>query len=254
MRIITLITALFLVTRALGQEEIPIDAKKLIDCYPNVVSGYANNHILFKDGSKLIWNDGIKNKSYQILLTKPDLKDMFIQQYTKGILITPPQKNSDPGRIRNEKFFEKIYGSSEQEVKKHLTEITWCPKLIGQKVTVTRINGVDKKLAQISKELDEHPELKKYLINIGGTFEWRNINGTGRHSMHSFGMTIDINTSYSDYWQWACKCTNEDAALKYQNRIPQIIVDTFEKYGFIWGGKWHHYDTMHFEYRPELLN
>src|SRR5262245_1812136 len=27
----------------------------------------------------------------------------------------------------------------------------------------------------------------------------------------------------------------------------------FEKYGFIWGGHWYHYDTMHFEYRPELL-
>ncbi|MDD5211432.1 MAG: M15 family metallopeptidase, partial [Sulfuricurvum sp.] len=25
------------------------------------------------------------------------------------------------------------------------------------------------------------------------------------------------------------------------------------KYGFIWGGRWYHYDTMHFEYRPELL-
>jgi peptidoglycan LD-endopeptidase CwlK len=27
----------------------------------------------------------------------------------------------------------------------------------------------------------------------------------------------------------------------------------FEKHGFIWGAKWYHYDTMHFEYRPELL-
>ncbi|WP_265937085.1 M15 family metallopeptidase [Aliarcobacter butzleri] len=27
----------------------------------------------------------------------------------------------------------------------------------------------------------------------------------------------------------------------------------FEKYGFIWGGRWYHFDTMHFEYRPELL-
>ncbi|MDP3291618.1 MAG: M15 family metallopeptidase, partial [Sulfuricurvum sp.] len=24
-------------------------------------------------------------------------------------------------------------------------------------------------------------------------------------------------------------------------------------HGFIWGGRWYHYDTMHFEYRPELL-
>src|SRR5690242_16362928 len=27
----------------------------------------------------------------------------------------------------------------------------------------------------------------------------------------------------------------------------------FEQHGFIWGGRWAHYDTMHFEYRPELL-
>jgi len=67
-------------------------------------------------------------------------------------------------------------------------------------------------------------------------------------------MTLDINIKYSDYWQWACKCKNEDAQIDYQNRIPQIIIDIFEKHGFIWGGKWYHYDTMHFEYRPELLN
>jgi hypothetical protein len=24
-------------------------------------------------------------------------------------------------------------------------------------------------------------------------------------------------------------------------------------YGFIWGGKWLFFDTMHFEYRPEIL-
>jgi hypothetical protein len=66
-------------------------------------------------------------------------------------------------------------------------------------------------------------------------------------------MTIDINTKYSDYWEWDCKCSNEKAEVNYKNRIPQLIVDIFEKHGFIWGGKWYHYDTMHFEYRPELL-
>jgi hypothetical protein len=30
-------------------------------------------------------------------------------------------------------------------------------------------------------------------------------------------------------------------------------VAVFERHGFIWGGRWAHYDTMHFEYRPELL-
>jgi len=62
-----------------------------------------------------------------------------------------------------------------------------------------------------------------------------------------------LNTKYSNYWQWDCKCTSENVDLSYKNKIPQGIIDIFEKHGFIWGGKWYHYDTMHFEYRPELL-
>jgi hypothetical protein len=72
-------------------------------------------------------------------------------------------------------------------------------------------------------------------------------------SLHSFGIAIDINVAESNYWQWDCKCKNEKTKLNYTNRIPQLIIAIFEKYGFIWGGKWYHYDTMHFEYRPELL-
>lgn len=32
------------------------------------------------------------------------------------------------------------------------------------------------------------------------------------------------------------------------------IVEVFEKHGFIWVGSWYHFDTIHFEYRPELIN
>ncbi len=241
-------------TRSLTKTDTtPPDAKKLINCYSNFVTGFANNHIVFKDKSTMLWDDGVKNKAYQQLLDNPDLKDMFSQKYTTGELKAPIPVNFEPGRIRNTAFFEKIYGGTEKEVKGNLVEIIWCPKVVGQKIMVTKVNDIDKKLLEISTELDEHPELKKYLTNIGGTFNWRNIKGTTRHSMHSFGMTIDINTDYSNYWEWECKCTNEDAVVPYKNRIPQIIVDIFEKHGFIWGGKWSHFDTMHFEYRPELL-
>lgn len=202
----------------------------------------------------MLWDDGIKNKTPQQLLDSPDLKDMFALPYQTGKLNGTPVRYFDPGRIRNEPFFLKMYGSSEAAVRKNIVYITWCPKLVGQKTRVTTVNGVDKKLLAVSAELDEHPELQKYLMNIGGTFAWRPIAGTTRHSMHSFGMTIDLNTDYSEYWQWACHSKNEDALVKYRNRIPQLIVDIFEKHGFIWGGKWYHFDTMHFEYRPELIN
>jgi peptide methionine sulfoxide reductase MsrA len=44
-----------------------------------------------------------------------------------------------------------------------------------------------------------------------------------------------------------------DGRFSYKNEIPWEIVEIFEKHGFIWGGKWYHYDTMHFEYRPEII-
>jgi len=34
---------------------------------------------------------------------------------------------------------------------------------------------------------------------------------------------------------------------------PTEIIETFERHGFIWGGKWWHFDTIHFEYRPEII-
>ena len=109
------------------------------------------------------------------------------------------------------------------------------------------------KLKRVGEELDKYPELKLYVSNIGGTYKRRVVKGTDRLSLHSYGIAIDINVGESNYWQWDCKCKDERKKLGYVNRIPQIIVDTFEKHGFIWGGKWYHYDTMHFEYRPELL-
>jgi len=114
-------------------DTIPQAAKKLINCYKDVVSGYAGNHLILRDGSKLLWNDGIKNKPFKLLLDKPDIKDMFSQKYLTGMAKFSPPANFDPGRIRNEPFFLKMYGSTEKEVKSNLTIITWCPKLVGQK-------------------------------------------------------------------------------------------------------------------------
>jgi hypothetical protein len=44
---------------------IPPAAQKLISAYPQYLSGYADNELIFKDGTKLTWDDGIKNKPWQ---------------------------------------------------------------------------------------------------------------------------------------------------------------------------------------------
>jgi hypothetical protein len=229
---------------------IPTNVYKLIKNYQDIVS-YKDNYIYFSDGTKLIYDDR-KAKSFEQLLNEPDIEDMFKYEYKYWDSEIPFQY--DPGRIRNEDFFKKIYGSTKNQVRSNLTKITWCPKLVNQEIIVTKKNNIHLVIESLSNELDEHPEFTKYISNIGGTFNWRVINGTNRLSMHSFGMTIDINVAYSDFWQWSCGCTSETIELKnYRNRIPLDLVKIFQKYGFIWGGNWYHFDTMHFEYRPELI-
>jgi hypothetical protein len=220
------------------------NADKLAASYSKV-SHCQDNHIVFSDGTKLLYDDGRK-KSFDELLNHADIQDMFHFSYPRGAdSYGAPSKNYDPGRIRNEAFMKKIYGNSPNAVRARLTTVLFAH---GKRIRVTRVEGINKKFEAIAKELRALPvKYHKYFAQIGGTFTWRVIAGTNRLSSHSFGSTMDINVKYSAYWRWS------KGAYRYRNQIPHKIVEIFEKYGFIWGGKWYHYDTMHFEYRPELL-
>ncbi|MBX7047349.1 MAG: M15 family metallopeptidase [Ignavibacteria bacterium] len=220
------------------------DLIKLVNSYPDFLDSADKDYLYWKDGTKMVWDDE-KKKSFDYMLDNPDLEDMLSIRYPEGRNWNPPPSiNFDPGRIRNEEFFKKMYGRTEGDVRKNCVTIDW----FGTPVLVSNINGIDTELKQVIKELQKLPsEFHKYFTRTGGTFYWRYIKNTERLSAHSFGAAIDINTEYSDYWEWS-------KDIKYKNRIPIEIVEIFEKHGFIWGGKWYHYDTMHFEYRPELLS
>ncbi len=230
------------------------NCQTLVNSYPKYLKECKNNTLIWRDGTKMIYNDG-KQKDFKKMLNHPDLEDMFHYRYIKGksSYNKVPPKNYDPGRIRNEKFFTKMYGKKPADVRRHLDRVRWLPKSSGRKIyfRVTTINGVNKALKRVSKELDQmvlkDHSLRKYLVPVGGGYMWRKIAGTKRLSVHSFGAAVDINPKQSNYWRWS------KGKYKYRNKIPYSIVKVFEKNGFIWGGKWYHYDTMHFEYRPELL-
>ncbi|MES2217981.1 MAG: M15 family metallopeptidase [Pseudomonadota bacterium] len=241
------------------------DLLRLKQTYPDHIQAISNQFIIWSDGTKMPVQEGKPNKTQQEKLDAPALIDQVNDVCYTYRAINPSTFNpqDDPGRIRYEPFFRKMYGNSKEEVTANLITLFWMPKYFGQRypLQVTTVNGVDKKLMLISHDLEDlvaiHPDYLPFLDNPGGTFSWRVIANTNRLSPHSFGMTIDINSNLSDYWQWDLQkegaAITEDAKLTYRNRIPEAIVAIFEKYGFIWGGKWHHYDTMHFEYRPELF-
>lgn len=231
-----------------------IKANCLVRAYPDYLKIAENNVVTWKDSTQMIFDDGVQPSDYETMLNTADLNDQMVQCYPKAdVYLKKLVQNYDPGRARNEAFFFKMYGNSAEEVEKKLVSIVWMPKNINQTIRVTSVNGIDKKFKQISDELDNlPPEFMKYLQNPAGTFNWRVIAGTSRQSTHSFGTTIDINVALSHYWRNFSPDAN--GIYQYQNQIPLEIVRIFEKNSFIWGGKWYHYDTMHFEYRPELLD
>ncbi|MEI6090830.1 MAG: M15 family metallopeptidase [bacterium] len=226
---------------------------KLISSYPDFIDSVSNNKVYFKDKSTLPFDNSLEKLNFDDTLNYASIKDQFYQVYSIGPNYQIPiATNFDPGRIRNDDFFKKIYGNTKIEVEHNLTTVQWLPKKLGEKVSFSKINNAAKQLQKVSNELDMLPDsLLKYLESIGGTFIWKEIAGTSRLSAHSMGIAIDINNHNSNYWRNTKP--NSKGMYAYRNRIPWEIVSIFEKYGFIWGGKWYHYDTMHFEYRPELI-
>ncbi len=223
----------------------------LVAAYPNRLVRHDDTYLYWRDGTRMRAWDGRPNKSFIELLRNASILDQFRLPYPRGRLTGHPPVNDDPGRFRNEAFFNKMYGDCRRgEVRRQLVSIVWLPRTWGKRVYVTRVNGVARRLQAVSNEIDALPEtIKRAAYPIAGVYSCRAVADTGKPSVHSYAAAIDLNTRYADYWFWQKK-TNP---IPYRNRMPQEIVDIFERHGFIWGGKWYHYDTMHFEYRPELL-
>ena len=114
---------------------------------------------------------------------------------------------------------------------------------------------------RLLRKAEGNPELAAYIdsiVQIAG-YNWRNIASSSNRSLHAYGIALDfLPTSYNReqvYWLWARTSGLRWHSLPYEERFmpPPAFVRAFEQEGFIWGGKWLYFDTIHFEYRPEIL-
>jgi hypothetical protein len=193
---------------------------------------------LLPDGTRVPWDDGRK-KTQAERLADPDLEDLFAQRYRAGAIVPVTTVDEEPGRVRVEALLRATY------LEKELTKV----EILGKRFVVHQraVESFRRVAARLAEAKRRDPSLAPFLDGLGGTFAPRKIAGTDRTSAHAFGVSIDLNPSRTQYWRW-------DKTPAWHNTVPQAIVDAFEAEGFIWGGRWYHYDTMHFEYRPELLD
>jgi hypothetical protein len=134
---------------------------------------------------------------------------------------------------------------------------------LGLKVSVHRLAAPA--LSAVAAELERlrktDPQVRAFLSGLKGLagYNWRPIDGTRSRSYHSYGLAVDLlPKSYGGrhvYWRWSMEQDPDWYAIPYARRwmVPEAVVRAFEARGFVWGGKWLFFDTMHFEYRPELL-
>lgn len=175
------------------------------------------------------------------------VKDFFDPPYPRGPIAPVTTENFDPGRVRLESLFRATYGGGRNEVESKLVSVSLGGHLVRVHERIREpMRRVDARVQELFKT---DGQLRKYFDHMGGTYNYRNIAGTEQLSTHAFGIAIDLSTYFSHYWRNAPEVTPQ-----WKNSIPESLVLAFEAEGFIWGGRWYHYDTMHFEYRPELLD
>ena len=238
-----------------------ISDKRLIclaKAYPDhLISPTDHKSLQSRHGQSYPFNPQQTYKNYEDELDYADLYSQLRVPYPTGLLQTAPDHHADPGRLRHQPLFLDMYGDSASAVASNLVQVYWAPCRC--EIQFSKINGAASALQAVGDEI-EKAGLGRYVAQPLGTFNWRKIAGTQRLSMHAFGIAIDFKLprSLGRYWRWELGRLNH---ANRQNWYPQEIlqdealnhvVNIFESKGFVWGGKWWHYDSIHFEYRPEL--
>ncbi len=165
-------------------------------------------------------------------------------------------RNQTPLR-RSPHFFDTLWrinnrGEADQRVK--------TIRFLGKSVNVHYL--IMENLALVEEQIlaasKADPQVQAWVngINTLEGWTWRDIAQTQSRSFHAYGIAIDLLPKSlggkATYWLWAAEKKPEWWNISYNERYhpPAAVIKAFETYGFIWGGKWLYFDTMHFEYRP----
>lgn len=231
----------------------PRDFACLNAAYPGLITGVdleeGNIWLRLQNGERALYScttPAVRDSDGA--LHNPTLQETMLLTYPA--LLSAETPLIDAGRDRSEALFMALYVPLLDETEPRTRDIPTLEAMefMGEALFFASSYGAAEALKRVEAEvntmLEEHAELAEYYAPLGGAYYYRNIAGTTRKSAHSYGIAIDLNVEKSAYWRWGPL-----PATPY----PMEIVHIFERNGFIWGGRWQHYDTMHFEYRPELL-
>lgn len=224
-------------------DDMTLDEKCLREAYPHAVAGLEREGdivwLRFQDGRRVVYADASPPvRDADGALREATVQQSMAELYPLGAPDTlTPQGNA--GRDRSTALLKTLYGDSAKKLRRATVRLG--------KETVILSETAAAAFARVVVELEPlagNPLLARFIFPLGGGLHWRTIANSNRLSSHSFGIAVDLNPDAGPYW----RLTPRGDTL-----YPQKIVEIFERNGFIWGGRWEHFDLMHFEYRPEII-
>jgi len=266
----------------------PTELKLFESCYPDLV--FKKTYIKDIDDWKLEVTKPIKPKSEKTktqifywadgkMLPEENLKEKDIYW---SLLYSYDKELKDPKDFTEEEIQYLLdYGSTENRMSTAGTPMFFfdflydsiSAKIIETHIVKTKFLGkktkIHERIEQALKNVENKiyaqkndKEVKAFIDTLSSTdaYFWRLIANTTRKSFHSYGIAIDCLPKRlygkQTYWSWAkAKYGDNWITRPLEDRWmpPKKVVEAFESEGFVWGGKWAIWDTMHFEYHPELI-
>ena len=156
-------------------------------------------------------------------------------------------------------LMESLWGNTDKQIRAHLRSLTFLGhRMLLNKIVVEPLAAIEREILAASKNDDE---VSVWIDELKITYSFINkyIAGSQNRSNHAWGLAIDfVPNSYEGqhvYWRWSRVFTQEWHRIPLAQRWspPQSVIEIFERHGFVWGGKWAHFDNIHFEYRPEII-
>jgi hypothetical protein len=192
-------------------------------------------------------------------LGEADQYEPFFYRYSLNPLKAPPPLEDTPGQSTD--VLEVLFGRTEAEIRLNCESVTFLKRrLFVNTVVMEPLRAVEGEILAAAKR---DPEVARWIesLEIAFSFMDKGIAGSSSRSYHSWGLAVDlVPDSYHGkqvYWRWSRVYNREGwgkIPLAERWHPPQAVVEAFERHGFVWGGKWAHFDTIHFEYRPEILS
>jgi len=246
----------------------------MAQAYPQwvTVRQVAGESVLTVDGQDFLWAEGrllpptrasrwsefAPQPFYEYPLQIPDLSTWSDERVAETEARIADRRNA-PLR-RDSGFFDALW-----EVHNRATADAAQRRVrfLGLRVTVHK--SLVEPLARIEARLKagrkDDPTLDAFLNSLESLdgYNWRDIAETQSRSNHAYGAAIDLIPrnfrGKTPYWLWSAEDHGSWYRAAWDHRwLPHpAVVSAFEDEGFTWGGKWLLFDTIHFEYRPEIL-